>query len=185
MPGAIVGTLLYFVTLDEEANNTMPIDREISSSPESNRAGLSRRRLLRGTTTGAAVAATGLSGRLLAQEEDSARARGVLPLPIPHISDVSGGVGVPAMPHFFFPGPVEGTAIATDPLGAHPDGRDPSTITNFEGFIGQVDLLFSGTGTDLETGAESPYDFHTDTRFMQGTFVGSDERRHFGSFAFI
>jgi hypothetical protein len=166
------------------SNNKMRIDRAISAAPESIRAGLSRRRLLRGATAGAALS-SGLASPLLAQDGEGDQARAVLPLPIPHISDVSGAVGVPAMPHVFFPGPVDGTVIATDPFGAHPDGRDPSTITNFEGFIGQVDLNFSGTGTDLETGAQSPYDFHTDTRFMQGTFVGSDERRHSGSFAFI
>jgi hypothetical protein len=66
-----------------------------------------------------------------------------------------------------------------------PDGRDPSTITNFDGFIGQVDLTFSGTARDTKTGETATYDFHTDTRFMKGVFIASDERRRRGAFAFI
>jgi len=73
----------------------------------------------------------------------------------------------------------------TDSTGAHPGGRDPSTITNFKGFIGQVDLDFSGTGTNTRTGESATFNFHTDTRFMKGKFIGSDERRHRGAFAFI
>ena len=154
----------------------MHADHRVRSLPESMHAGVTRRRLVRGAA-GLAFG-SGVANSLSAQEtEDGARLSAALPLPIAHIA-------APGL-HFFFAGPVEGTAVATDPEGAHPDGRDPSTITNFNGFIGQVDLNFSGTGTDLETGAQSPYDFHTDTRFMQGTFVGSDERPHFGTFGFI
>ena len=145
--------------------------------------GVSRRNLMRGAAgaaTGAGfVLGSGLWKPLLADDEDEGHC-GVA-LPIPHIS-----VAPPPSPaHFFFPGPVDGSVAATDPHGSHPNGRDPSTITNFEGFIGQVDLTFSGTGTDTETGATSPYQFHTDTRFMKGAFIGSDERRHRGAFAFI
>lgn len=162
----------------------MSIVRQISSFRETVRAGVSRRSLI-GRAAATAVLGSGVSYPLLADDDNSNRARGAVPLPIPHFADLSAAVGNPALPHFFFPGPVEGTAAPTDPTGAHPDGRDPSTITNFDGFIGQVDLTFSGTGKDLQTGAESPYDFHTDTRFMQGTFVGPDQRRHFGTFGFI
>jgi hypothetical protein len=87
--------------------------------------------------------------------------------------------------HFYFPGTVDGKPSPTDPFGAHPEGRDPSTVTNFDGFIGQVDLNFSGTGTDTKTGQTAPYTFHTDTRFMSGEFVASDEQRHRGTLAFI
>jgi len=102
----------------------------------------------------------------------------VSPLPIPHVFPPNAG-------HFFFPGPVPGAAIATDPTGAHPGGRDPSTITHFRGVIGQVDLTFSGTGTNTKTGKTGTFDFHTDTRFMKGVFIGADEQEHHGSFAFI
>jgi len=118
----------------------------------------------------------------MADEEDESEGHCGVPLPIPQITSAP----PPAPAHFFFPGPVDGSAAPnTDPHGVEPNGRDPSTITNFEGFIGNVDLTFSGIGTDTETGTTSPYDFHTDTRFMKGVFIGSDERRHHGAFAFI
>jgi hypothetical protein len=99
-----------------------------------------------------------------------------IPTPIPHIT----GPG-----HFFFPGPVDGSAAPTDPTGAHPDGRDPSTIYDFNGFIGQADLTLSGTGTDTTTGETAPYGFHTDMRFMKGVFIDTEGRTQSGAFAFI
>lgn len=88
--------------------------------------------------------------------------------------------------HFFFPGPVEGTAFPTDPEGAHPNGRDPSLIYDFKGVIGQADISnIMGTGMDLKTGASARSSFHTDMRFMSGEFIGSDGRKHEGTFAFI
>jgi hypothetical protein len=75
--------------------------------------------------------------------------------------------------------------VATDPSGVHPEGRDPSVIFNFKGFIGQADLNLTGTGTDLTTGQSAPYKFHTDMRFMHGVFVGTDEIERKASFAFV
>jgi hypothetical protein len=102
------------------------------------------------------------------------------PVPIPHIN-----VPPPGGAHFYFAGPVDGSAVATDPSGAHPEGRDPSVIFNFKGFIGQADLDLTGTGTDLTTGATAPYVFHTDMRFMHGKFVGTDGIERNASFAFV
>jgi hypothetical protein len=105
------------------------------------------------------------------------------PDPIPHIF-----IPPPApceRVHFFFPGPVEGTPAPTDPTGAQPGGRDPSTIFNFDGVIGEADLNLTGTGTDTTTGESARYEFHTDMRFMMGKFVGTDGRVHRGAFAFI
>jgi hypothetical protein len=102
------------------------------------------------------------------------------PVPIPHINTPP-----PGGAHFYFPGPVDGSAVATDPSGAHPEGRDPSVIFNFKGFIGAADLNLSGTGTDLTTGESAPYTFHTDMRFMRGVFVGTDEIERRASFAFV
>jgi hypothetical protein len=111
-----------------------------------------------------------------ADEQDAQRC--ISPLPIPHVTSPPGA-------HFFFAGPVTGAAVPSDPTGAHPGGRDPSTITHFKGVIGQADLNFSGTGTDTNTGTTGTFNFHTDTRFMKGVFIGSDERKHHGAFAFI
>jgi len=104
-----------------------------------------------------------------------------LPVPIPHVTPTPFGTTI----HHFFPGPVEGTAFPTDPTGAHPDGRDPSEIFNFEGFIGQADLLLTGTGKDLATGATGRYQFHTDMRFMKGAFVGTDGIERRSTFVFV
>ena len=102
------------------------------------------------------------------------------PVPIPHVNTPP-----PGGAHFYFAGPVDGSVVATDPSGMHAEGRDPSVIFNFKGFIGQADLNLSGTGTDLETGASAHYKFHTDMRFMHGVFVGTDEVERRASFAFV
>ena len=104
-----------------------------------------------------------------------------LPNPIPHAAPTPFGTTI----HNFFPGPVEGTLAASDPAGPHPNGRDPSPIFNFSGFIGEADLSFTGTGTDLNTGARAPYTFNADVRFMSGTFLGTDRKTRRGAFAFI
>ena len=144
---------------------------------------LTRRNLIRGAAGTAAGAGlllgSGMRLPALADDDEDKEKCG-LPLPLPHTT-----AGPFGPLHFYFPGPIDGSAAATDATGTHPEGRDPSTITNFEGFVGNVDLTFSGTGMDTKTGATAPYQFHTDTRFMKGTFIGSDERRHHGAFAFI
>jgi hypothetical protein len=103
------------------------------------------------------------------------------PVPIPHVNTPP-----PGGAHFYFPGPVSGAPFpTTDPSGAHPEGRDPSVIFNFKGFIGVADLDLTGTGTDLQTDVSAPYRFHTDMRFMHGVFVGTDQIARKGSFAFV
>ncbi len=97
---------------------------------------------------------------------------GGTPTPIPRITP-----GPFGPLHFFFPGPVEGI----DPNHGH----DPSVITDFNGFIGEADLILTGTGTDTATSASAPYKFHTDMRFMLGEFVGTDGKQHRSAFAFI
>jgi len=146
---------------------------------------LTRRNLIRGAAGTAAGAGLllGSGVRLPARaddEDDEGKETCGLPLPQPHVT-----AGPFGPIHFYFPGPIDGSAAATDATGTHAEGRDPSTITNFEGFVGQVDLNFSGTGMDPEPGSNAPDKFHTDTRFMKGTFIGSDERRQHGAFAFI
>ena len=129
--------------------------------------GLSRRRFLT-TAVGAtgALFASGLWTPAIAGPGSGD------PNPIPHLTPTPfGGF------HFFFPDPVEGVDAN--------HGHDPSTITDFNGFIGQAELFLTGTGTDTNTGATAPYKFHTDMRFMKGEFVGTDGRKHHGAFAFI
>jgi hypothetical protein len=90
----------------------------------------------------------------------------VAPLPIP------GGVGpfLPGEPfqHINLPGPAD----APPPIG-----NDPSTITDFNGFVGVAH--FEGTGTD-NSGTTLLWD--ADLRFMTGVFQGVDGNIHHGTF---
>ncbi len=79
------------------------------------------------------------------------------PRPIP-------GTVAPGAPfHVFLPGP----------------GAEPSTITDFNGFSGIVDITGAGTGTG------SNLTFGADMRFMTGIFRGTDDRVHQGTFGFV
>jgi len=130
---------------------------------------------------GAVLLGSGAPAKLLADDNEGPPGVCDLPVPIPHINIPPPGGG-----HFYFPGPVSGAAAPlTDPSGAHPEGRDPSVIFNFKGFVGQADFILTGTGTDLETGVTAPYNFHTDMRFMSGVFVGTDQIERHKTFAFV
>ena len=93
----------------------------------------------------------------------------VAPLPIP-----GGTPGFhPGDPfqHANFPGPADAPP---------PFGNEPSSITNFNGFVGVAH--FQGTGHD---GAGNVLLYEADLRFMKGTYRGVDGRLHHGTFAFI
>lgn len=146
-----------------------------TNSHNSKPATVSRRGFLgRAAVTGGAVLlGSGLPARVWAdQSPGGCGAPGLcdFPVPIPHFTSPPGQ-------HFFFPGPVEGVDAN--------HGHDPSVIFNFQGFIGQADLTLSGTGTDLHSGATGVYQFHTDMRFMDGVFIGTDGMERQGAFAFI
>ncbi|HVH89531.1 MAG TPA: hypothetical protein VM912_22635 [Terriglobales bacterium] len=143
---------------------------------------ISRRQLITGAASGLLLGSA-FPKTAFARDDDDDQGRCAdglcdFPVPIPHINTPPGA-------HFYFPGPVSGAAWPTDPSGAHPEGRDPSVIFNFKGFIGLADLMLTGTGTDLHTGASVPYQFHTDMRFMHGVFVGTDLFERKASFAFV
>jgi len=152
------------------------------TSPGSNLiGGLSRRRFFgrAAATSGAVLLGSSIPVKLRAQDEGLPGLCD-FPLPIPHINVPPPGGG-----HVYFPGPVSGAAVPTDPSGAHPEGRDPSVIFNFKGVVGVGDFNLSGTGTDLTTGQTAPYTFHTDMRFMDGVFVGTDGVQRRGAFVFV
>ncbi len=127
---------------------------------------LSRRNLIRGAAGTAAGAGfllgSGLRMPALAQEA-AQKSCPDLPRPIPHIT--------PTGAHFTPPGPVT--------------KGDPSTITDFQGMIGEADLFFTGMGTRLDNGESMTYGFHTDWRFMTGVFIGVDGLAHKGTLSFI
>jgi hypothetical protein len=62
-------------------------------------------------------------------------------------------------------------------------GIEASQITDFRGTIGLAQL--TGTGTGTLHGTSKKLTFEMDNRFMQGTYVGVDGRRHQGTFGFI
>jgi hypothetical protein len=166
--------------------------------PDASPALVSRRRFFGASAgaAGAAVLGSGLPIRVPGEHEDDdddddrrrPAARCPEPDPIPHTT-VLGPPGVPIpcpiAPHFFFPGNVEGDPAPTDPTGPQPGGRDPSTIFDFDGVIGQADLSLTGTGTDTTTGQSARYGFNADMRFMAGRFVGTDGVTRKGAFVFI
>jgi hypothetical protein len=104
--------------------------------------------------------------------EDRSLLSTVAPLPIP------GGT----------PNPTGGPFIHSNlpgPADAPPrNGNEPSTITDFNGFIGVADVTGSGTGTD-STGATTRLFFAADLRFMKGLYQGVDGNLHKGTFAFV
>ena len=92
----------------------------------------------------------------------------VAPLPISggFIPSPFGGPDV----HQELPGPADSTVPGL--------GGEPSTITDFNGFVGVAHV--EGTGTDNH-GNSLFWD--VDLRFMDGVFRGDDGRAHQGTFA--
>jgi hypothetical protein len=85
------------------------------------------------------------------------------PTPIPYGTTIGGKLF-----HFLFP-------VAN---------TDVSLISDFKGVVGVADI--DGPGTGLHNG--KPLDgahFGSDNRFMKGVYVGTDGKRHRGTFAFI
>jgi hypothetical protein len=91
------------------------------------------------------------------------------PLPIP--GTFNPGLGGPDI-HFQKPGPADTTSGRF--------GGEPSTITDFNGFIGVAHV--QGTGTD-DNGNTLFWD--TDLRFMKGVFQDSAGNIQKGTFAFV
>lgn len=59
-------------------------------------------------------------------------------------------------------------------------GLEMATITDLDGVIGAADIRGTARGSDGST-----WDFDTDMRFMQGTYVDRDGRVRKGSFGFV
>jgi hypothetical protein len=63
-------------------------------------------------------------------------------------------------------------------------GIDPSSITDFNGFVGVADVQGTGTATNPDGSTETLL-FDTDVRFMSGVYVGMDGAVHKGQFGFV
>jgi hypothetical protein len=127
---------------------------------------LSRRQFFR--TTGAALLGAALSPELLRPSVAAAHGSHN-PVPIPGGTPILGG-GF----HVFGPGLI-------DPVDA-----EPSSITDFNGFVGLAFISGMVTRTNTRTGEVRalPY-LQNDMRFMQGVFRGQDGNMHQGTFGFI
>jgi hypothetical protein len=72
------------------------------------------------------------------------------------------------------------------PEGSDPVDAEPSTITDFNGFIGLAYLNGEVARTNTATGDVLTLPFkNSDMRFMEGVFRGTDGRMHHGAFAFV
>lgn len=129
------------------------------------RAMLSRRQFI-GTSVGAAGAVLS-SGLWLPAVAYADGGDHVAPRPIPGGTPILG----PGTEVFHVFGPVP--------------GKEPSTIFDFNGFVGLAHVTGTGTGTDTAQGTTTPLLFDVDNRFMQGVYVGVDGKKHHGTFGFI
>ncbi|HEX8996808.1 MAG TPA: hypothetical protein VF812_12330 [Ktedonobacterales bacterium] len=105
------------------------------------------------------------------------------------ITSAAAGTAVALSSGLLTPGFVEAhaTSIAPKPIPETlfpnapfhvlgPGSQEPSTITDFKGFVGATDIQGHGTGGFL---------FDADMRFMQGTYIGVDGKLHHGTFGFV
>jgi hypothetical protein len=130
---------------------------------------MSRRRLVGGAAgvVGATVASSWLPGLARAAPPGPG-----LPAAIPGGTNL----GLLGFHHFYFPvgGPPGALTIES--------GKgDPSTITDFNGFIGVGDFI-GGSGEDQ---SGRTLFWKADHRFMDGEYVGVDGRHRQGAFSFI
>jgi hypothetical protein len=93
------------------------------------------------------------------------------PLPIPGGVLIPNPFGGPDV-HLNFPGPADST------VPGH--GGVPSTITDFNGFVGVAQVTSTGSN-----GQGNPLLWRSDVRFMQGVYQGVDGNLHRGTFAEI
>jgi len=64
------------------------------------------------------------------------------------------------------------------------DGIDPSSINDFNGFVGVADVQGTGIATNPDGSTETLL-FDTDMRFMNGVYVDADGGVHKGAFGFV
>ena len=136
---------------------------------------VSRRAFLGRAAGASTVLGTGLLGpnMLLAGDDDDHRHHVVRPKAIPI------GFGP------FAPFGVFIHHLPPLPDAALTDINEPSNITDFDGFVAFTRIRGGGIGTNTNTGKTQNLAFQADMGFNQGTFIGTDGRRHQGTFAFI
>lgn len=141
--------------------------RDQSAPAQGGQRAWSRRQFVR-TAAGAAMVGASVGAglwrpRLALAHNDHA------PVHIPGGTPLLGGAF-----HVFGPGTI-------DPVDA-----EPSSITDFNGFVGIAFISGTVTRTNTKTGEVRTLPFvDSDMRFMQGTFRGTDGQVHQGAFGFV
>jgi len=140
--------------------------REPPASAQIRAPSISRRQFLK--AAGAVALGATFGGELWRPGVAAAKASGD-PVPIPGGTPVLGG-GF----HLFGPASI-------DPVDA-----EPSSITNFDGFLGLAYISGMVTQTNTRTGEVRTLPFvDSDMRFMKGVFRGQDGQIHTGAFGFV
>jgi len=89
-----------------------------------------------------------------------------------------------AKPSSSAPKPTSNTVFDTFHVTFFGSGIDPSSIGDFNGFVGVADVQGTGTATNPDGTTETLL-FDTDMRFMSGVYVGQDGAVHKGTFGFV
>jgi len=89
-----------------------------------------------------------------------------------------------AKPSSSAPKPTPNTVFDTFHVTFFGPGIDPSSIGDFNGFVGVADVQGTGTATNPDGSTETLL-FDTDMRFMSGVYVGQDGAVHKGTFGFV
>ena len=138
---------------------------------------IGRRLLLVGTGAAAAVVgAIGAVGQVKPASATERRRAKPAPLPIPGGFEAGPPVG---FVHAFLPGPVG----SSTPFFQLPGGGldvEPSTMTNFKGFMTFAVLSGQAEGSDGKT-----YNVEFDLRVMEGEYIAEDSSHQRGTFAFF
>ena len=147
-----------------------------------------RRRFLTGTGAAAVVGSAATMGVASPAEAGERHgrvfSRSSAPKPIlAQVDTTAPGGPTPLAPfnliHWLLPGP-EGATTQVLQLPAFGLDADPSTITDFDGFVAYAVLGGKARGGDGES-----YDVEFDVRVMDGRYIGEDGKEHRGTFGFF
>ena len=139
---------------------------------------LTRRQFLKSGATAAALAVGAGLGYPQAVWAEPNHQSHSDPRPIPYGTQFLAPLN-PTLFHVEAPGyPIPG-------LDTNPATHDPSTITDFKGFVGLAYVGGQGTHHDLVTHQTESLYWEVDMRFMVGKYVDKDGRRRHGTFGFV
>jgi len=82
------------------------------------------------------------------------------------------------------PKPTSNTVFDTFHVTFFGPGVDPSSIGDFNGFVGVADVQGTGKATNPDGSVETLL-YDTDMRIMSGVYVGVDGAVHKGTFGFV